>query len=681
LINRNTRPGYPLLRVQTAFQVIVIGGGHAGVEAAWAAAHLFPVGPGERPTVALVTADPSKIGVMSCNPAIGGLAKGQIVREIDAMGGLMGLATDATGIQFKVLNTSKGEAVHGPRAQCDKHAYAEAVQSLIASRPEIHVIAGSVERLLTVGSRARGVVATGPHLGGTVELRAEAVVLTTGTFMRGLMHCGEVKSHGGRHGEHAAVGISGMLTELGFELGRLKTGTPPRLRRGSIRWEELPEQLGDDPPVPFSDLTEARDAAGRTGWRVEPREHTGGMDAAMHREGLSLDRFPRMPQVACRQTSTGERSHAVIRSNLHRAPMFSGQIESVGPRYCPSIEDKVVRFANRASHGVFLEPESLRDDWIYCNGIATSLPSDVQDVLVRAMPGCEDAEIVRYGYAVEYDMVRPHQIYATGMTKLVDGLFLAGQINGTSGYEEAAGQGMIAGINAARFALGHEPVTLGREIAYIGVMMDDLVTKTPREPYRMFTSRAEHRLLLRSDNAADRLTALARDLGILSSTALGRQRLDLFARRVAALKVADALLDQTTLDGLPLGRYVLSRELSPEVARRQIGAQHAASGQDALETGVLRTVIAERRYAPFIVRQRAEIRRHAELERKRLPGTVDYDAWPSLRAEARQSLARFRPATFGQAARLEGITPADLTLLSVLVAKHRAASGTSHDPG
>ncbi|MBX3360842.1 MAG: tRNA uridine-5-carboxymethylaminomethyl(34) synthesis enzyme MnmG [Phycisphaeraceae bacterium] len=639
--------------------VIVIGGGHAGVEAAWAAANLLPVRPGEPPTVALVTADPTKIGVMSCNPAIGGLAKGQIVREIDALGGLMGLATDATGIQFKVLNTSKGEAVHGPRAQCDKHAYARAVQALIASRPEIQVIAATVEHIQTDSDLVRGVeIQTST---GHQSLAADAIVLTTGTFMRALMHCGEHKAEGGRYGEHAAVGIAASLRRLGFELGRLKTGTPPRLRKGSIRWAELPPQLGDASPVPFSDLTADTTAPG---WRVGH---------------LALDRFPLLPQIECRQTSTNAAAHDIIRANLHRAPMFSGQIESVGPRYCPSIEDKVVRFAERETHGVFLEPESLEDDWIYCNGISTSLPADVQDAIVRAMPGCENAEILRYGYAVEYDMVRPHQIYATGMTKPVRGLFLAGQINGTSGYEEAAGQGLIAGINAARLVRSEPEFMLGRDQAYIGVMMDDLVTKTPVEPYRMFTSRAEHRLLLRSDNAADRLTPVAIDLGLLSSSSIGRHRQLVFGRRCDRLSQAQALVDATRLNGQSLDHVIRSSDLSVEELRSHLVGAHGSAASD-LPMPVLRSVLADRRYAPLLNRQRAEIRRHAELESRRIPPGFDFTSCVALRNEARHALDRFRPATFGQAARLEGVTPADITLLSVLVERSRRAERPTHAP-
>jgi tRNA uridine 5-carboxymethylaminomethyl modification enzyme len=657
-----------------AFQVIVIGGGHAGVEAAWAAANAL----GEPGAVALITLDPSKIGVMSCNPAIGGLAKGQIVREIDAMGGLMGLATDATGIQFKVLNTSKGAAVHGPRAQCDKHAYAEAVQRMLAARPEIRIIAGSVERIVVERGRAAGVVVTPASHDGTASLtlHAPAVVLTTGTFMRGLMHTGETKTPGGRYGEAAAVGISAALRDLGFELGRLKTGTPPRLKRDSIRWDELEPALGDERPRPFSDLSQV-------GWRLSDG---GSGEALAHRpaHGLShpasdiphptsfapsLLTFPVLPQVDCRLTATNAAIHDAIRANIHRAPMYSGQIDSIGPRYCPSLEDKVVRFADRDSHHVFLEPESLRpghDQWIYCNGISTSLPADVQDVIVHGLPGCENAEILRYGYAVEYDMVKPHQIGATGMTKLVEGLFLAGQINGTSGYEEAAGQGLIAGINAARHARGQPLVTLGREQAYIGVMMDDLVTKTPTEPYRMFTSRAEHRLMLRADNAADRLTPVAIDLGLLDGTGLGRLRRELFAERRARIDAIERLIDAARVDGEPLSALIRRPEYDVGRFAADLDRLDPAAGHGRHHAAVF-TVHTERFYQAYIHRQKAEVRRHQELERRRIPRTIDFTRLPNIRHEARQALSRFRPETLGQAARLEGITPADVTLLSVLI--------------
>lgn len=627
------------------YQIIVIGGGHAGVEAAWAAANMLRT-PG---SVALVTIDPSKIGVMSCNPAIGGLAKGQLVREIDALGGLMGLATDATGIQFKVLNTSKGQAVRGPRAQCDKHAYAECVQRMIASRHEIEIVSGAVDELIIDHGRIAGVRVQ------EQLLRSRAVVLTTGTFMRGLMHTGEQKTEGGRFGEASAVGISGALKAIGFELGRLKTGTPPRLKQGSIRWDELEVAGGDKVAIPFSDLT---------GMNVEGLSD----DAAP-----SIPRFPVLEQVNCRQTRTTAESHELIRANIHRAPMYSGQIESVGPRYCPSIEDKVVRFAERQTHGVFLEPESLRDDWIYCNGISTSLPADVQDAIVRSMPGCENAHIYRYGYAVEYDMVRPHQILASGMTKPVEGLFLAGQINGTSGYEEAAAQGLVAGLNAARFVTDAAPFIFGREQAYIGVLMDDLVTKTPVEPYRMFTSRAEHRLMLRADNAADRLTPIAQELGLLG-TELGQSRWRVFEARRGQIHRANVAVDRVVIEGEPLAKLARTPEFDASKLRDAAAETAAEIEPAAIADGIWETVFADRRYAPYVERARNDIARRAELERKRLPATLDYQKLTPLRTEARLALSRFRPETFGQASRLEGITPADVTLLAVLVQRHNRMS-------
>ncbi|TVQ31351.1 MAG: tRNA uridine-5-carboxymethylaminomethyl(34) synthesis enzyme MnmG [Phycisphaeraceae bacterium] len=645
------------------YDVIVIGGGHAGAEAAWAAANV-----GAR--VALVTLDPTKIGVMSCNPAIGGLAKGQIVREIDAMGGLMGLATDATGIMFKTLNTSRGAAVHGPRAQCDKHAYAETVRRMLESREEITIIAGSVERIVVEEGRVVGVEvresAKAPNGQSAKEerrdsylwpfgdlefghLHAPSVVLTTGTFMRGLMHEGESQTPGGRVGEAPSVGISAALREMSFELGRLKTGTPPRLKRGTIDWESLDPQRGDDPPTPFSEMTGGGVECGI--WNVECR-------CGARTFHIPHSTFPPLPQVECRITSTNAGIHALIRDNIHRAPMYNGQVESAGPRYCPSIEDKVVRFADRESHHVFLEPESHRDDSVYCNGISTSLPRDVQERIVRGMPGCERAEIIKCGYAVEYDMVRPHQIDATCMTKRFEGLFLAGQINGTSGYEEAAGQGLLAGLNAARFAAGMEPVTLGRDQAYIGVMMDDLVTRTPVEPYRMFTSRAEHRLLLRADNAPDRLTELAHGWGLVCAR---RQRL--FNARAATLAEIDGLIERTRIDGAPLRELVKRPGFSVDDLAAALGSRWPRR--------VLTSALAERQYAGYITRQQAEIRRQTEMERRRIPQSVSYEQVQGLRREAREALTRFRPATFGQAGRLEGVTPADLSL--VLVAMRRGA--------
>ncbi len=626
------------------FSVIVIGGGHAGVEAAWAAANMLAVKPGEAATVALVTIDPEKIGVMSCNPAIGGLAKGQLVREVDALNGLMGLATDATGIQFRVLNTSKGAAVHGPRAQCDKHAYAKAVQKLIASRPEIEVVSGMVESLVVEGRTIRGVEIQ--TASGKQSLFAPSVVLTTGTFMRGLMHTGESKTQGGRFGEEAAVGISGALSKLGFELGRLKTGTPPRLKRSSLKLETLKEQKGDVEPVPFSDLSVH-------GLGVNVPQNV--RDAAP-----SLDQFVCIEQLSCFETTTNKACHDVIRANLHRAPMYSGQIESAGPRYCPSIEDKVVRFKERDVHHVFLEPESHSDDWIYCNGISTSLPADVQDLLVRSMRGCEDAVIYRYGYAVEYDMVRPHQIFATGMTKLIDGLFLAGQINGTSGYEEAAAQGVIAGINAANRVLGKGEFTLGRHEAYIGVMMDDLVTKTPLEPYRMFTSRAEYRLLLRADNPIERLGARAEEAGLLGGP-YGELRREVMKHRTDARIRADRAISAATFNSQTLTEAMRGSD----VTREEMLAVLPLEVQQNVPRSVWMTAHADYRYAAYMNRQRADIKRLAESELRRLPDAIDYHTIIGLRNEAKNALMRFRPATFGQASRLEGVTPSDLSIVAV----------------
>lgn len=636
--------------MQEQYDVIVVGGGHAGVEAAWAAANRL----GKRNSVALVSMDEAKIGVMSCNPAIGGLAKGQLVREIDAMGGLMGLVADATGIQFKLLNTSKGAAVHGPRCQADKHAYARAVQAFIRSRDEIDLVAGGVEGLLTSsqdGDASHDVihgVTVRTADGELIEVHGKSVVLTTGTFMRGIMHRGTDKTPGGRAGEAAANPISAELSRLGLELGRLKTGTPPRLALGTIDWEALPVQDGDESPTPFSELSV-------DGWCV------GEVDC---------HQFPLIEQVSCRQTHTGPGSHDLIRANLDRAPIYSGQIDSAGPRYCPSIEDKVVRFAEREQHGVYLEPESHESDWVYCNGISTSLPEDVQLGIVRSMPGCENAEILQMGYAVEYDMVRPHQIYVTGEARTVQGFFLAGQINGTSGYEEAAAQGLIAGLNAAMHAQDAGRFEFERSQAFIGVLMDDLVTKTPREPYRMFTSRAEYRLMLRSDNAPDRLTPMAIELGLLEHTQLGKQRVEHFERRTKQLEHGLAMI-QTIMDGeKTISDRILEAEYNIDLMTASL-APHLEKECGKIDASIYRTLHAQRRYEPYIERQMNEIRRHAEMEHKKIPVDVDYDSMDSLRNEARLALIKYQPVTFGQASRLEGVTPADLTLLSVLVKRGR----------
>ncbi len=614
------------------YDVIVIGGGHAGAEAAWAAANLLRAQEGN---VALITMDPTKIGAMSCNPAIGGLAKGQMVREIDALGGLMGLAIDATGIQFRVLNASKGPAVQGPRAQADKYRYAREVQRLLGTRPNLDIVAGTVDDILVEGGRCVGlVVAAG---GRTSALRCGAVVLTTGTFMRALMHTGERKTEGGRVGEGSAVGISGSLQRMGFDLGRLKTGTPPRLDAGSIDFASLELQPGDAQPVAFSDRT-------------------------------SADRFPVIEQRPCHITYTSPAIHDAIRANLDRAPMYNGQIQTTGPRYCPSIEDKVVRFADRQSHHVFLEPESLDTDEIYCNGISTSLPADVQDAMVRGLPGCERARVLRYGYAVEYDMVWPHQIDATCMTKLVGGLFLAGQINGTSGYEEAAGQGLIAGLNAVRFARGMDLVRMHRDQAYIGVMLDDLVTKTPREPYRMFTSRAEFRLQLRADNSDERLTPLGRDWELVDDgqwrgfeqRQLARQTLRqyLATHRIAGERMIDWVRRPQTDTAAVLA--ALNGDPLPALAR---------------DGRIITSVLASLQYEPLLERQARDVGRLRAQEDVPLPASMDYEALPGLRREAVLTLAKFRPATLGQAARLAGVTPADVMVVSIAL-RRRGLSAT-----
>ena len=630
------------------YRVIVIGGGHAGAEAAWAAANILSPSGGR---VALITLDPSKVGVMSCNPAIGGLAKGQMVREIDALGGLMGLAADATGIQFRTLNASRGPAVRGPRCQSDKHAYAREVQRLLQTRENLDILAGSVEDFLVEDNRCVGVNYRGPDKGGI--LHSDAVVLTTGTFMRGLMHTGESRTPGGRVGESPAVGISAALQRHGFDLGRLKTGTPPRLHADSLDLSSLEEQPGDDPPEPFSDLTAARDAP-----------------------------FPPLPQVSCWITHTSEGIHDLIRDNLHRAPMYNGQIETAGPRYCPSIEDKVVRFRDRTSHHVFLEPESLETDEIYCNGISTSLPADVQEHIVHGLPGCENAKILRHGYAVEYDMVWPHQIDATGETKRLPGLFLAGQINGTSGYEEAAGQGLIAGVNAARRSLARSmeveygPVRLGRDEAYIGVLMDDLVTKTPREPYRMFTSRAEHRLLLRADNADVRLTPLGREWGTVDD-----ERWGVYERERGIADAAAAWMRRERVEGKPIEQWAKQPGVGvPEVEAllaergldlRESGGASGLSSSPAAEVSpmlvrrALETVLAEIQYEGYIERQRRAIAQLAADEARPLPTAFDYGNINGLRGEAAAVLNKFRPATLGQAGRLAGVNPADLMVVSL----------------
>lgn len=611
--------------------VVIIGGGHAGAEAAWAASRLGA-------TTVMVTLDPDRIGVMSCNPAIGGLAKGQMVREIDALGGLMGRATDATGIQFRMLNRSKGPAVWGPRAQCDKYRYAEEVQRLLGTCPNLRVVCGEVKEIetQTIAPPMHRRV-TGVRLGDGTLIRCQAVVVTTGTFLRALMHTGEQQNPGGRHGEGSAEGLSACLKALGLEIGRLKTGTPPRLDAGSIDFSGLETQPGDAAPAPFSFLNEYATELFR----------------------------PPLPQVHCWITRTSESVHQLIRQNLHRAPMFTGQIESTGPRYCPSIEDKVVRFAEKSSHQVFLEPEGLETNEIYCNGISTSLPRDVQERVIRMIPGLERARVLRWGYAVEYDMVWPTQLRSTLETRTVAGLYLAGQINGTSGYEEAAAQGLVAGVNAARAALGiTEEFVLGREQAYIGVLVDDLVTKPPTEPYRMFTSRAEHRLSLRSDNADERLTPLGREIGLVDD-----QRWEAFTRRQAQVRSLLERLDTLRADGISAHDWLRR----PGVDWDQLSQQWPVLAE--LDRSV--AFIAQTRvmYEGYVRRQRDEVRRMDSLEKQMIPPGIDYTSVTGLRNEAKAKLQRFAPRSLGQALRISGITPADVTLLAVHLARSRLKRG------
>ncbi len=596
------------------YDIIVIGGGHAGAEAAWAASRLGA-------STAMITMDPSRIGQMSCNPAIGGLAKGQMVREIDALGGLMGLATDATGIQFRMLNRSKGPAVWGPRAQADKYKYAREVQRLLATCPNLEIIPGEVAEIIAAPSVSGITLKDGSHI------NCRAVIVTTGTFLRGLMHTGQSQSPGGRVGEAAATGLTASLQNLGLEMGRLKTGTPPRLHRDSIDFSAFEPQPGDDHPVPFSYLNEYRG-----------------------------DWSPPLPQVQCWIGGTNEQIHQIIRENLHRAPMYSGQIQSTGPRYCPSIEDKVVRFADRTRHQIFLEPEGLDTDEIYCNGISTSLPSDVQEKILRLIPGLQNVQVLRWGYAVEYDMVWPTQIQSSLQTKRVPGLFLAGQINGTSGYEEAAAQGIVAGINAAKFARGHETdFILRRDQAYIGVLIDDLVTKPPTEPYRMFTSRAEHRLQLRNDNADERLTPLGREIGLVDDN-----RWSSFTTRRDALDAAAALLDE-------IGAADHLRRSDTDWKELSIQFPGAA----AIAPDIAARLQTRIKYHGYIARQDRQIERFAKMESKLIPLATDYSQITGLRNEARQKLATFTPRSLGQALRISGITPADITVLAIHLDRDR----------
>ena len=624
------------------YDVIVVGAGHAGVEAALAAARMGC-------QTLLLTINADSIGQMSCNPAIGGLAKGHLAREIDALGGEMGKATDMAGLQFRMLNTKKGPAVWAPRAQCDKKAYQFRLKWICESEPNLDVKQGQSAKILHMDGAAIGVETT-----LEVQYFGKTVVITTGTFLRGLMHIGSNQQSGGRSGDAAAMSLSGSLQELGLELGRLKTGTPPRILRRSIDFSKTEPQYGED-PVPYF-----------TFWKDDlfHMEHSGlktqrpSLSGGKYPTGSILDRIN--GQLPCFITYTTEKTAEIIRANLHKSPMYSGVIEGVGPRYCPSIEDKIVRFSEKERHQIFLEPEGIETDEFYVNGFSTCLPFEVQIEMVRSIIGCENAEIMRPAYAVEYDFAFPTQIHSSLETKVCQNLFLAGQINGTSGYEEAGAQGLMAGINAARKVQNLQPIVLRRDQAYIGVLIDDLVTKGTSEPYRMFTSRAEYRLLLRQDNADLRLSQIGHEIGLL----LDRNYQQFQRKREAINNELKRL--QSTFNNSDLLAKILSR---PKNTYKDLPDK-----DETLSAEITQQVEIAVKYAGYIERQELEVEKFKNLEDKAIPATFDFSTVPSLRIEARQKFGKIRPATIGQAARISGVSPADISILLISLKRWGATS-------